>query len=219
MRGGVDLLQLLDGDVRVDLGGGQVGVAQQRLDVADVRPVLQHVRGAGMPKQVRGTRLVDAGEGHVALHFVGQVFGRDRLAVVGNKQRIGSGLSRYRCHVPDVLSRRSRIRRIGDSRSGFRCAFQRLAAARSFCQTWRVVGSATRPPWLDHQAPIHQDYALQNKCRFLFSTYSPNNKKIEKADHQTIFCPFVFGDVPPTPDINFSPRYAGLTSGYSISPV
>ena len=48
MLGGVDLLELPDGDVRVDLRGLQAGVAELLLHVADVGAVLQHERGAGV---------------------------------------------------------------------------------------------------------------------------------------------------------------------------
>ena len=40
VRLGVDGTEPLDGDVRVDLGGGQTGVPQQFLDRSDIIPVL-----------------------------------------------------------------------------------------------------------------------------------------------------------------------------------
>ncbi len=43
MRPGVDLTKLDDGDVRVDPGGVEPGVAEQLLDEADVGPVFEHV--------------------------------------------------------------------------------------------------------------------------------------------------------------------------------
>jgi len=39
MAGTVDLLQLLDADLGVNLGGGELGVAEELLDEADVGSV------------------------------------------------------------------------------------------------------------------------------------------------------------------------------------
>ena len=52
MAGAVNLLQLLNADLGVNLGGGQFGVAKQLLDEADVGPVFEHDRGAGVAQQV-----------------------------------------------------------------------------------------------------------------------------------------------------------------------
>ncbi len=49
-----------DGDVGIDLGGVEPGVAEQLLDEADVGPVLEHVGGAGVAQQVAGTWPADA---------------------------------------------------------------------------------------------------------------------------------------------------------------
>ena len=50
----MDLLQLPDGDLSIDLGGIDGGMAQQLLDVSDVCTILQHQSGTGMPEQVAG---------------------------------------------------------------------------------------------------------------------------------------------------------------------
>src|SRR5258706_8544522 len=50
----VDLLQLLQADVGVDLGGGKTRVAEHLLHGADIRPPIQEVRGKRMPERVRG---------------------------------------------------------------------------------------------------------------------------------------------------------------------
>ena len=42
----VNFPQLKDADFGVDLGGVEPGVSKQLLDVADVRSVFEHVRGA-----------------------------------------------------------------------------------------------------------------------------------------------------------------------------
>lgn len=52
MTAGVNLLKLFDGDLRVNRRGVKVRMAEQLLDEADVRPVLQHVRGAGVAERM-----------------------------------------------------------------------------------------------------------------------------------------------------------------------
>ena len=44
-------------DVRVDLGGADVGVAQQLLDDAEVRAAFQKMRREGVPEHVRADAL------------------------------------------------------------------------------------------------------------------------------------------------------------------
>src|SRR5438105_12368636 len=46
----------------------------------------KHVRCAGVPEEVRGARLHDAREFHVALHLRRQVLRAHRLAEVGDEQ-------------------------------------------------------------------------------------------------------------------------------------
>jgi len=57
MGGGVDLLEFADGDLGVNLGGGEFGVAEQLLDEADVGPVFVHERGAGVAQEMTGAAL------------------------------------------------------------------------------------------------------------------------------------------------------------------
>ena len=45
--------EVLEVKVRVDLGGGDVGVAEQLLHAAQLAARLQQVRSEGMPEQVR----------------------------------------------------------------------------------------------------------------------------------------------------------------------
>src|SRR6266853_1985354 len=61
MRKRVDLFELGDGDVRVDLGGGELRVAQDRLYEADVGAVLEHVSGHRVAEQMRSAGLIDTG--------------------------------------------------------------------------------------------------------------------------------------------------------------
>jgi hypothetical protein len=46
-------LQAIERDVRINLRGRNVGVAEDRLDCAQVGSVLHHVRSAGVAKHVR----------------------------------------------------------------------------------------------------------------------------------------------------------------------
>ncbi len=68
----VGVLQYLSlplfGDVRVDLGGGGTGVAQQFLHDAQFSAAIQKVRGEGMAQQVREYALVQAGLEGMAAH-------------------------------------------------------------------------------------------------------------------------------------------------------
>ena len=48
MRVVVDILETVDGDMRVDLGGGEACVAEQFLHIADVGTCVQKVRGEGV---------------------------------------------------------------------------------------------------------------------------------------------------------------------------
>ena len=68
MRGGVDVLEFADRDLRVNLRGGQVGVAQHGLDEADVGPVLQHQGRHRVAEQVAGAGLADASTVDVVAH-------------------------------------------------------------------------------------------------------------------------------------------------------
>jgi len=57
MCGGVDLLQGPQSDVRIDLRGLDVFVAEDLLDEADVGAVLVHVRRHAVPQQMTGPGL------------------------------------------------------------------------------------------------------------------------------------------------------------------
>ena len=59
MAGAVNLLQLLNADLGVNLGGGQFGVAEQLLDEADVGPVFEHQGGTGVPQRI-STLLINS---------------------------------------------------------------------------------------------------------------------------------------------------------------
>jgi hypothetical protein len=54
----VGFLEIGDGEVEVTLGGGERAVAEDLLDVPEVRPVLEQGRGAGVPPEVAGDGLL-----------------------------------------------------------------------------------------------------------------------------------------------------------------
>ena len=70
--------QLVDGIVRVDLGGGQAAMTQQLLDGIEVGPVVKQMSGKTMPQHVRAfllnggglaQDLVDQGPGITGVEF------------------------------------------------------------------------------------------------------------------------------------------------------
>src|SRR5690348_12983778 len=87
MRRRVNLLELRDRDLGVNLGGRELRVPEHRLNEPDVGPVLQHVRRAGVPEEVTGTRRGDARVGDVAFHHVPEPMLLEALAEVGEEER------------------------------------------------------------------------------------------------------------------------------------
>ncbi len=85
---GVDGLELEDGDVGVDGGGFEAGVAEQLLDVADVGPVFEHVRGAGVAEEVAGPDGLDPGAVEDAPHPVANMVGAEAFAVAGDEEGV-----------------------------------------------------------------------------------------------------------------------------------
>ena len=77
MGGVVGALEAFGGQVGIDLGGDQVGVAEQFLDAAQVRAGVEQVGGVTVPQLVRGQVRVQAGEGEVFLETQLQVPRRD----------------------------------------------------------------------------------------------------------------------------------------------
>ena len=57
----MDLLELFDGDMGVDLGRLELGVAERLLDEADVGAPFEDQRRHHVPEEVTGTLLLDAG--------------------------------------------------------------------------------------------------------------------------------------------------------------
>ena len=78
MSGGVDFLERLDGDVGVGLGGGEVAVAEEHLDVSDVSSSLEHECGAGVAEDVAGA--IEACCLKVAAGYLAHAFSADPVA-------------------------------------------------------------------------------------------------------------------------------------------
>ena len=91
MRSRMDFPELHDGDVGVDLGGVEPGMAEQLLDEADVGPVLQHVGRAGVAEQVAGAGAPDGGGVNGASHPVADKAAGEALAVAAEEQRLAAG--------------------------------------------------------------------------------------------------------------------------------
>ena len=82
----VDLLEVGNGDFGVNAGGFEPGVAKERLDETDVGPVLVHVRGAGMTKQVAASGFADLGRVDGAGDPVAEVAGAEALPVATEEE-------------------------------------------------------------------------------------------------------------------------------------
>ncbi len=52
MSHGMNTLELLDANFRIDSGGGQIGMAQELLDEPDIGSVFKHVGGATVAKKM-----------------------------------------------------------------------------------------------------------------------------------------------------------------------
>ena len=68
----MNLPQLADRNPRIDLRGREVRVPEQRLDEANVRAVLQHVRGTRVAEGMARARNGDSREAEVSLHEIAQ---------------------------------------------------------------------------------------------------------------------------------------------------
>ena len=67
MSGGVGLLEAFGGEMGVDLGGDEVGVAEQFLDAAKIGPRIKHVGGKAVAQLVRGHCGVETAVSQIAL--------------------------------------------------------------------------------------------------------------------------------------------------------
>ena len=67
MSVGIGFLQSLDGDVCVNLRGREAGVAEQRLDAAQIRAAIEQMRGKAVPQLVGAERDWDRSVTQIAL--------------------------------------------------------------------------------------------------------------------------------------------------------
>src|SRR5262249_11870776 len=85
----VQLLQPLARNVSVDLRGGDIGVAKQHLDHAEVGAMIEQVSGEGMAQSVRRERRRrDARENGVALDHVPEGLAGERRPARGQEDRL-----------------------------------------------------------------------------------------------------------------------------------
>jgi hypothetical protein len=84
-------LEAVPGDVRVDLRGGNIGVAEKFLYDAQVRAPLQEVRCKRMPERVRRNRFSDTGEPRVFFDQLPNVLTRQPSPVSAEKKVICFG--------------------------------------------------------------------------------------------------------------------------------
>ena len=63
----------------VDLGGDEVGVAEEFLDTAQVGACVKHVGGKAVTKSVKRNALVDLGELHRGMTIAVELTGRERV--------------------------------------------------------------------------------------------------------------------------------------------
>src|SRR4029077_21126702 len=83
---GVQLLEPLARHVRVDLCGRKIAVPEQHLHHAQVRAVIEQVRGEGVPEGMRGELLGDPGLARVALDDVPEGLARHASATTRREE-------------------------------------------------------------------------------------------------------------------------------------
>jgi len=84
-------------DVRVDLGGGDVGVAEHRLDGAQIRAPRQQVAGERVAQGVGGDPLLDPGRQRPAPDPVPERLAGDRLSRRERNRSFESRFPRNAC--------------------------------------------------------------------------------------------------------------------------
>jgi hypothetical protein len=85
VRGGVDLFQHTDRNVRIDLRGIEPYVAKHRLDVANVRAAFEHQRRHGMAEDVTCSTLADPRRFYVLPSQPAQVVRREWGPILGKE--------------------------------------------------------------------------------------------------------------------------------------
>ena len=86
MGGGVDLLKHTDGDLGIDLGGVEAGMAKELLDKADICAIFQHQGGGGVAEEMTGTTLADVGCVHIFADKLAHAVSGKGLTVGGQEE-------------------------------------------------------------------------------------------------------------------------------------
>ena len=86
----------LASDVGVDLGRGQISVAEQHLHDPEIRAVVEQMRRKRMSEHVRRERLTDAGVARVTLHEYPEHLSRHGFSALGDEERIGLASAKKR---------------------------------------------------------------------------------------------------------------------------
>jgi len=88
----MQLLQAFPGYMRIDLGGGDVGVAQQHLHHAQVGAMIEQMGGKGVAQRVRRQRLGESGGTGAPIEKIPKGLAGHSLAMTSDEYRI-AGLS------------------------------------------------------------------------------------------------------------------------------
>jgi hypothetical protein len=83
VKAAVHVAKVLLIDMRVDLGGRDIGVSEQFLDDAEIGSVAEKVGGEGMPQEVRVNIRLDPGHLRPLLHDLPDTGGGELLAAIG----------------------------------------------------------------------------------------------------------------------------------------
>ena len=100
----VDVLQAAARHMGIDLGGGQVAVAQQHLHHAQVRAVVQQMSGKGMAQRMRRQFHFHAGLQRIALDDVPERLTCHAVPTTGGEEVIGGAVEQnFRARCPQEL--------------------------------------------------------------------------------------------------------------------
>ena len=110
MRQGLHLSELPDRDLGIDLRRRELAVAQDRLDVTDVCPVIEHQRRHRVTEDVAAPALLDPRRRDVLLHQVREPVLSERLTELVQEQSkaepTGAALARPAAPVRSEAGRR-----------------------------------------------------------------------------------------------------------------
>lgn len=86
---GMDALEPIPSDMGIDLGGRNVGMAQEHLHSPQVRTVVEQVSGKGMTKAMWRELEVNACRPGIATNQLPEILACDGTAMLSYKDRIG----------------------------------------------------------------------------------------------------------------------------------